>query len=179
MTGYGNAHAALTSPVAPWTRCAALRCMEPAHIYLDDAVPLCPAHVYGVRDHLARLDIYLPARPKQVQPRPGPDRPHVVYYGRTPTGLVKVGSTAAPGRRWQRLRVQYGGLDVLAAEPGGSDVEYARHAEYVALREGVTELFRHEGALRDRVAALAAGPWRDAVRAAHDASSYRGALRYS
>lgn len=73
----------------------------------------------------------------------------VVYYLRYDR-RVKIGTSGRPRQRLAAIRHH----ELLAFEPGGRDVEQARHREFAAIREGgewftfTAELERHVAALR-------------------------------
>lgn len=57
----------------------------------------------------------------------------VVYYVRLKPDQIKIGTTAYLAHRMRALRVVRD-EDILAAEPGGRDVEKQRHRQFAALR---------------------------------------------
>lgn len=95
---------------------------------------------------------------------PDPDLPppriDVVYYIRQGE-RIKIGTSRSPRQRLAQLWHER----LLAFEPGGRDVEHARHESFAALRVG-GEWFRAEPELLAHIAALepADDPWDDYAR---------------
>jgi hypothetical protein len=123
-------------------------CGRPA----DDDMPItiCSHHAYKVYRRVdaqvrARLAAHFAAdeaarAPVRMKYRePGRD---VVYYVRLPGDLIKIGTSRA-------LRSRLTGLlatpaDLLAAEPGGRELEAERHRQFRRFRYDKTERFRSE-----------------------------------
>lgn len=95
-------------------------------------------------------------------PRP---RVEVVYYVRW-NERIKIGTSAQPRQRLAAIRHH----ELLAFEPGGRDVEHARHLQFAHLREG-GEWFRADRELRAHASALAGDipPWHRYARWMADA----------
>lgn len=142
-------------------RCTAQRrsgqfCDAPS---MEDApFPICRGHAEDVFQHmkagvtsqldLARQALFSRAR----RDGPNPDRPSVVYYVRELDGSIKIGVTQHLDSRLQQLRLLPDAL--LATEPGGMDVERARHRQFAHLRVGRHERFRPERDLMDHIKAV-------------------------
>lgn len=90
-------------------------------------------------------------------PDPGLPRPRieVVYYLRY-AERIKIGTSHDPGSRLRAIAHD----ELLAFEPGGRELEQARHRQFAALREG-GEWFTASGELVAHARTLAGGtdPW--------------------
>jgi len=75
----------------------------------------------------------------------------IVYYIQLTGNRVKIGYTTNMVRRMTALRVRI--ADVLATEPGGYQLETARHRQFGYLREGRLENFDAQPALMAHIAA--------------------------
>lgn len=75
---------------------------------------------------------------------------HRVYYVRV-GNLIKIGTT---GNLRQRLNAYPPGSELLASEPGGTDLEARRHRQFRHLLAARNEWFRPGGDLMDHIAAL-------------------------
>ncbi|WP_243696540.1 GIY-YIG nuclease family protein [Labedella gwakjiensis] len=101
-----------------------------------------------------------------------PPRIDVVYYIRF-DGRIKIGTTANPRQRLQRLWHD----DVLAFERGDRLVERRRHEQFAALRQGRSEWFSPAPPLDRHIAGIAAGvddPWARYTRWVSEALALRG-----
>lgn len=76
----------------------------------------------------------------------------IVYYVRLTGDRIKIGTTTNMVRRMTSLRVRV--ADVLATEPGGYDVEAARHRQFGHLRHGRLEHFDVDAGLLAHIAAV-------------------------
>lgn len=78
-----------------------------------------------------------------------------VYYALAPDlGLVKIGYAEKPKIRFSKIQSDCPARLVLVAVEGGDQAtEVARHEQFADCRQR-GEWFRHEGALRDHIAAL-------------------------
>lgn len=74
----------------------------------------------------------------------------VVYYVRMRSGRIKIGFSTAMKNRVAALRVDPG--QVLATEPGGRDLERARHEQFADLRYDRWEEFRADERLMSHIA---------------------------
>jgi hypothetical protein len=154
-----------------YSRCVATGCMTGAVTFLARTIPLCTDHLREARNDLVQRDM-IPASPKRKPSGPAATagRQGLVYYGRT-GDLLKIGTTTSPARRWDRLRRDLGSFEVLAAEPGGANLELQRHAQFIDLRVRMTESFRYEVALQTHVNSLVkASPdwWETVVLPVHN-----------
>lgn len=158
--------------------CASRGCDTAAVTYAGVEIPMCRDHAESAVKHL-RVALAAQRRFEQeivIPPRPrprivDPTRVSIVYYARI-VDRVKIGVTTNPVSRWTSLKAQYGAFELLVVEPGDATQEVARHAQFAHLRDGQTELFRHEEYLMAHVVRLQAQhpDWRDLARAAHEAA---------
>lgn len=154
---------------------------------MAELVPICQQHLIALQDDLVQRSLIPRPRPLRVgPPRPKVSRPSLVYYLRLESGLIKIGSTTSPARRWYRLAHELGPLSVLAAESGGQELELQRHAQFVKLRAGATELFREDEQLARHIDQLChSNPewWENVVLPIHSQTSPKGrgklALNYT
>lgn len=127
------------------------RCLKPS-IY---NAPLCAGHLRAAwmlaELHMADLRtpvvapnpfgplVYDPSLTPPIVPRPRSHQDSLVYYVRLGSGHVKIGYTMDLRRRCGDLRLDFDA--VLAAEPGGRELEAMRHAQFAHLRQGRREDF--------------------------------------
>lgn len=126
-----------------------------------DLLPICPQHAWELAQHFrpilteaARLGAQRVAE-NQRESREhvrGNREPPVVYYVRI-GGYIKIGYTTRLRNRLATLRID----ELLAAEPGGSELERQRHREFTAERIDLKrENFRPSPALEAHIAELRA-----------------------
>ena len=72
----------------------------------------------------------------------------MIYFARTPSGPIKIGTSEDVLTRLGQLRYEHGGdLALLAVTPGGRKEESLIHKHFSHLRLGLRELFRPDPAL--------------------------------
>lgn len=122
------------------SNCAWTGCPNPPH----EQMPICFVHAYKVHRTIDDL--------LSEDPPAKPSNPPVVYYLALSPTTVKIGTTTDLAMRVRSLRtnLQY----VLAVEPGGRDVERARHEQFAADRISRREDFRVSEALEKHINAL-------------------------
>lgn len=115
--------------------CSAPQCWQRASEVVG-GVPLCQMHVCAVTEYLATA-----RRAEDAEP----EHKSVVYYISFDEGAtVKIGTTTDPRSRFRELGKPRGACPrVIAAEPGGRELELKRHGQFDRLRQGRTEFFQN------------------------------------